>query len=144
MTEKMTPEERELWDARADEEGWGHAIELLEPMREIARMFGSPELTRVLEKASAEAEAEYDRALDVLEPLEEGHPERVPPRRDRDLAALACVNGALSEAIERLDAVDSESFGAKEDYWRAKRAISEAGGIVVREHCRRRREGGGP
>lgn len=70
MTEKMTPEERELYDARAQEEAWGHAIELLEPMREIARMFGSPELTRVLEKALAEAEAELGRALDVLEPLE--------------------------------------------------------------------------
>jgi hypothetical protein len=65
--EKMSENERELWDARAEEEAWGKAIELLEPMREIARQFGSPELTRVLEKA--EAEREHNRALDVLEPL---------------------------------------------------------------------------
>lgn len=64
---------------------------------------------------------------------------RVPPPR-RDLAALSCVNDALSEAAERLGAVDSEHFGDEEDYRRAKRAISEAGGIVVREHGRRRRE----
>ena len=134
----MTPEERELWDARADEEGWSHPIEILEPMREIAGMFGSPELTRVLEEALAEAERELNRALDVLEPLLEGE-DRTPPPRDRGLAALSYVNAALSEAADRLDTVDSEGFGDVEDYWWAKRAISEAGGIVVREHRRRRR-----
>ncbi len=40
-------------------------------MREIARMFGSPELTGLMEKALAEAEREYNRAYDVLEPLVE-------------------------------------------------------------------------
>lgn len=40
--EGWTKEERELYDARADNEAWSHAQEVLEPMVEIARIFGSP------------------------------------------------------------------------------------------------------
>lgn len=99
----MTPEDRELWDAHAEEKGWRHAVEILEPMREIARMVGSPELIRVLEKAFGEAETELNRALDPLELLLGGI-RNVPrrPRWDRNLAALSCAYGALSEAVERL------------------------------------------
>lgn len=71
MPEKMTPEERELYDAQADHDAWSHAAEILEPMVEIARVFGSPELSRVMEKARAEVEGEVNRTLDVLEPLVE-------------------------------------------------------------------------
>lgn len=69
---RMTKEERELYDAKAQEEAWSHAIEILEPMHEIARMFGSPELERLLEKARDEADEELNRTLDVLESLQEG------------------------------------------------------------------------
>jgi hypothetical protein len=69
--EGWTERERDLYDAKADGEAWSHAIELLLPMLEIARMFGSPELLRVLKKAQDEAEDELNRALDVLEPLQE-------------------------------------------------------------------------
>ncbi|MDP8951148.1 MAG: hypothetical protein M3N18_02730 [Actinomycetota bacterium] len=98
-----------------------------------------PELVRVLKKALAEAEGEPNRALGVLDPLLEGDPERIPLPR-RDLAALSCVNGALSEAVERLGAVDSEAPAM----WRTtggqnarypKRAASS-----YREHGRRWRE----
>lgn len=72
MTEKMSPEERKLYDARADHEAWGHALEILQPWVESARVIGHPELTRVMETALAEAERELGRTLDVLEPLVEG------------------------------------------------------------------------
>ena len=49
------------------------------------------------------------------------------------------MNGVLAEASEPLGDVDPEGFGVEEDYWRAKRAIAEAGGIVVAEQSRRRR-----
>ena len=56
---------------------------------------------------------------------------------------LSYVNGVLAEASERLGDVDPEGFGDEEDYWRAKRAVAEAGDIVAAEQSRRRREGGG-
>lgn len=69
--EGWTQEERELYDAKADEEAWSHTIEILEPMLEIGRLFGTPELTWLMEKALAEARSELNRALGVLEPLVE-------------------------------------------------------------------------
>lgn len=67
----MTEEERARYDAKAEEEAWGFALEVLEPWMEITRLMGSAELTRVMEKAQAEATEELNRALDVLEPLQE-------------------------------------------------------------------------
>ena len=66
---EMTPRERELYDARADHEVWSTAQEVLEPMLQIARVFGLPELVQVMEKALAEVEGEADRAFRVLERL---------------------------------------------------------------------------
>lgn len=62
-------EERELYDARADHEAWSLATDILGPWVEATRVIGSPELTRVMKKALAEAEGELNRTLDVLEPL---------------------------------------------------------------------------
>jgi hypothetical protein len=60
----MTPKERALYDARADEDAWDLALEILRPWVESARPIGSEELTRVMESALAEAEREHDRAVD--------------------------------------------------------------------------------
>jgi hypothetical protein len=62
MTEKMTPEEIRLWDAKAEEEAWNHALEILGPMLEIAEMFGSPELIGLLKRAEEEGRREHGRA----------------------------------------------------------------------------------
>ncbi len=69
--EGWTPEERVLWDARADHEAWSLARSILEPWVRATRPIGSDELTRVMEKALAEVEEEVNRTLDVLEPLME-------------------------------------------------------------------------
>ncbi len=69
--ERWTPEERELFDARADHEQWAFAASILEPWVEATRAIGHDELTRVMEKALAEVEGEINRTLDVLEPLRE-------------------------------------------------------------------------
>ena len=53
---KMTPEEREHIDARADKEAWSYALSILSPWVEATRLIGSDELTRVMENALAEAE----------------------------------------------------------------------------------------
>jgi hypothetical protein len=52
--------------------------------------------------------------------------------------ALASTSSALSAASGRLDGVPPENFEDEEDYWRAKRAIAQAGDLVVAEHGRRR------
>ncbi len=65
MTE-MTPEERELENARANVYAWDHALELLRPMLDIAAVFGSSELMGLLERAEEEARREQDRAADVV------------------------------------------------------------------------------
>ncbi len=70
--EGWTPEERALWDARADHEAWCLAHSILEPWVKATRPIGSDELTQVMEKALAEVEGEVNRTLDVLEPLVEG------------------------------------------------------------------------
>jgi len=67
----MTQEERELYDARADHEAWCLAHDILEPWVRATERIGSPELSRVMENALSEVEAEINRTLDVLEPLEE-------------------------------------------------------------------------
>lgn len=69
MTE-MSPEERKLFDARADHGAWDHAHSIVEPWIESARAIGHDELTRVMEKALAEVEREVNRTLDVLEAIE--------------------------------------------------------------------------
>jgi hypothetical protein len=67
---RMAPEERALYDARAQEEAWGFVLEVLEPWMETARLIGNDELVQVMKNAQAEATAELNRALDVLEPLQ--------------------------------------------------------------------------
>jgi hypothetical protein len=69
---KMTEEDRAVWDAKAEEEAWQFALEVLEPWVEAARAIGHPELTRVMEAALAEVEGKVDRARSVLETLAEG------------------------------------------------------------------------
>ncbi len=78
---KMTEEERALFDARAHEEAWGFVLEILEPWMEITQLIGSDELTRVMEKAQAEATEELNRALDVLEALQAAARGRVEEQR---------------------------------------------------------------
>jgi len=68
MTE-MTTEERAHYDARANEEAWSFAVEILEPMMALVRAIGHDELTRVMEQALGEAEAERALAMGVLESL---------------------------------------------------------------------------
>ena len=69
MTEKMTPEERERYDAQA--EAWDRATRILQPWVQATREIGVPELTRVMEHAFEEAEAEYRGALAEVERFEQ-------------------------------------------------------------------------
>jgi hypothetical protein len=59
---EMIPKERELYDARADHEAWGHGAEILEPWVRTTKAIGSDELTQVMEKALAE-EARWSRLI---------------------------------------------------------------------------------
>jgi hypothetical protein len=68
---RMTPQERELYDAQADLEAWCFAREILDPWVKVTHWIGSGELVQVMEKARAEAEAEVGRASDVLKGLRE-------------------------------------------------------------------------
>lgn len=68
---RMNEQERRLYDAQANHEAWRLAHEILEPWVRTTRAIGSDELTRVMEKALAEVEAEVNRTLDVLKPLAE-------------------------------------------------------------------------
>ncbi len=63
---------RAAYDAKAEEEAWGFAGNVLRPWVEAARAIGHPELTRVMEGALAEGEEAVNRALDKLERAEEG------------------------------------------------------------------------
>lgn len=65
----MTPKERALYDARANEEAWDFAVEILEPMMAMVRAIGHDELTRVMEQALGEAEAERALAMNALKRL---------------------------------------------------------------------------
>lgn len=67
----MNPEERARYDAQADHEAWEFAAEILEPWVQAARLIGSDELTRTMGKALTESEAEVNRTLGVLEPLDQ-------------------------------------------------------------------------
>ena len=67
---KMTAEEREHFDARADKEAWSYAPSILSPWVEATRPIGSDELPRVMENAQAEAEQEVARTLVVFASLE--------------------------------------------------------------------------
>ncbi len=58
------------FDAHAEEEAWDLALGILGPWMEATRKRGSDELTRVMESALAEAECEYNRALDEREAAE--------------------------------------------------------------------------
>ena len=49
---------------------------------------------------------------------------------------LGTVNAKLGGAIDLLDDVPPEAFGDEGNYWRAKRAIAEAGGLVVEAQSR--------
>ena len=73
--EGWTPEERELYDARADHEQWAFTASILEPWVQATRAIGHDELTRVMEEALANVEGEVNRTLDVLEPLQDGRRE---------------------------------------------------------------------
>jgi hypothetical protein len=64
---EMTPSERAHFDAQAEHEAWSFAVEVLEPWLVATRLIGSAELTLVMEKALADAQAEVSRTLDVLE-----------------------------------------------------------------------------
>ncbi len=66
----MNEQERRLYDAKADHEGWSLAHEILEPWVQATRLIGSDELTQVMEKALADVDGEVSRTLDVLEPLQ--------------------------------------------------------------------------
>ena len=57
---RMTEGERALYDARAYEEAWGFALEILEPWMEITRLIGRDELTRVM-KAAPDGVSTYGR-----------------------------------------------------------------------------------
>ena len=54
-------------EAAASIEAWGLALSILRPWVESARAIGSDELTGVMERALAEAEAAADLAQDALE-----------------------------------------------------------------------------
>ncbi len=60
----MTPKERALYDAQAEEEAWELALAILYPWVDASRPIGSEELTRVLEGALTEAERAHDRAAE--------------------------------------------------------------------------------
>lgn len=66
---RMTPEERAVYDAQADLEAWCFAKEILDPWVKVTHLVGSDELTQVMEKAHAEAEAEVGRSMDALKSL---------------------------------------------------------------------------
>jgi hypothetical protein len=66
----MSDKEREYYDAQAYVEAWEFALGILNPWVEAARAIGSPELTRVMEKARDEAGREYGRATEELRVLD--------------------------------------------------------------------------
>ncbi len=64
---EMTPEEKALFNRRADYEAWCWALDMLRPLVEAVREIGCPELTSVMEKALADAEENVKHAQDALE-----------------------------------------------------------------------------
>jgi hypothetical protein len=67
---RMNEQERALWDARADHEAWCLAHSILEPWVKAAELIGSPELSRVMEKALDEVEKEVGAAVEERERAE--------------------------------------------------------------------------
>jgi len=59
-----------LFDARAEEEAWGLAGNILRPWVESARYIGSDELTGVMEGALVKVEEAVNAALDEIERAE--------------------------------------------------------------------------
>ncbi len=124
MTE-MTPEERALYDAQADHEAWSLAHEILEPLVRATRPIGSAELTRVMEGALSEVDAEIGRTLDVWEGRRE--------ERDPSANPLGEANSHLAGALEALEALpEGGSFDA-EAIRKARQSIAEAGYLVASE-----------
>lgn len=109
----------------AYEEGADWLVEVLEHERESA----SAQLAFALE--------DYERKVGALEGRVQRR-EETRSRRDPAAEALGRINSDLSSASDRLMDVPVEAFADEEDYWRAVRAIAEAGGLVVREEGRRR------
>ena len=60
-----------VYDARAEEEAWGLAGNILRSWVESTRGIGSDELTEVMEKALGEVEDRVNAALDKIERAEE-------------------------------------------------------------------------
>ncbi len=67
-----------LFDARAEEEAWGLACNILAPWVESARYIGSDELTQVMEKALEEVDNRHNAAMEELEKAEAAAPKRRP------------------------------------------------------------------
>jgi hypothetical protein len=55
----------------AEHHAWSNAAEVMEHFVEAARLFGNEKLTRVMERAEAEALREMGRTMDALEAREE-------------------------------------------------------------------------
>ena len=70
MTEEMSRQERELWDAQAQVEAWGFCLRVLEPWVQAAREIGHPELTEAMGAALDKAVQEQARAQDWLTRVE--------------------------------------------------------------------------
>ena len=74
MTEEtaLTPEERKLWDAKADVEAWDFARSIMAPWFEAARRLGHPELTEAMRAGIDYADERYADASEKLGLLEKG------------------------------------------------------------------------
>jgi len=70
MTEELSPQERELWDAQSESEAWEHALRILESWMESAREIGHPQLTEAMAAGRDKAAQEQARARDWLTRLE--------------------------------------------------------------------------
>ena len=103
----------------AYEEGQPHLLRDLEPLREYESV--------QQELALRDMERRY------VEPRRSEREERRKREAERDPSGkiLGTVNAKLGGAIDLLDDVPPEAFGSEDDYFRAKGAIAEAGGLVV-------------
>ncbi len=68
----MTPEERELFDARARLEAWEWCRRMLGPWGESTRHIGSPELEGIMLEALDTVDVEIEGAAAEVRRLEEG------------------------------------------------------------------------
>lgn len=108
----------------------------IEEYEAALRRFLAPIWGSVEEASRAWEEGEpHQAALDAsrVEPEDRG--------RDQGLSTtLGRINADLTAACERLEDVPLEAFAEEDDYWRARRSISKAGGIVAGEQGRLRRQ----